>query len=88
MIGGEIMDRNDQMENRDRREEEVIAASVDFTAPEILYQELIQRIRSYHPSADISMIEKAYHLANNAHKVNYVNPESLILFILSVSLIY
>jgi GTP pyrophosphokinase len=43
-------------------------APADFTAPEILYQELIDKIRSYHPSADISMIEKAYHLANNAHK--------------------
>lgn len=45
-----------------------INAPADFTAPEILYQELIDKIRSYHPSTDISMIEKAYHLANNAHK--------------------
>ncbi|MGB4658345.1 MAG: bifunctional (p)ppGpp synthetase/guanosine-3',5'-bis(diphosphate) 3'-pyrophosphohydrolase [Mobilitalea sp.] len=40
----------------------------DFTAPEILYDELIQKIRSYHPSADISMIEKAYKLADGAHQ--------------------
>ncbi len=43
-------------------------APADFTAPETLYQELIDKIRSYHPSADISMVEKAYHLADDAHK--------------------
>lgn len=40
----------------------------DFTTPEKLYQQLITKIRSYHPSADMSMIEKAYVLANDAHK--------------------
>ena len=45
-----------------------ITMPADFTAPEILYQRLIDNVRSYHPSADITMIEKAYHLANNAHK--------------------
>lgn len=40
----------------------------DFTAPEILYKELIDKIRSYHPSADITLVEKAYQIANNAHK--------------------
>lgn len=43
-------------------------APADFTAPETLYRELIDKIRSYHPSADISMVEKAYHLADDAHK--------------------
>ena len=47
---------------------DIINAPADFTAPEILYQELIDKVRSYHPSTDISMIEKAYNLANNAHK--------------------
>ena len=40
----------------------------DFTEPEQLYQELIKRVRKYHPSDDISVIEKAYNLAMNAHK--------------------
>ncbi len=40
----------------------------DFTAPEILYKELIDKIRSYHPSADITLVEKAYRIANDAHK--------------------
>lgn len=45
-----------------------ITAPADFTSPDVLYNKLIDTIRGYHPSADISMIEKAYHLANNAHK--------------------
>lgn len=45
-----------------------ITAPADFTEPEILYKKLISTIQGYHPSADISMIEKAYNLAYNAHK--------------------
>ncbi len=37
-------------------------------SPEELYQELISRVRKYHPSDDISLIEKAYNLASMAHK--------------------
>ena len=40
----------------------------DFTSPEELYQELIKSIRKYHPSDDISLIEKAYTIAYEAHK--------------------
>ncbi|MFR8547351.1 MAG: RelA/SpoT family protein [Lachnospiraceae bacterium] len=40
----------------------------DFTSPDILYQELIDGVRKYHPSDDISMIEKAYRIAYDAHK--------------------
>ena len=40
----------------------------DFTSPEELYQELITSVRKYHPSADISMIQKAYEVAREAHK--------------------
>lgn len=40
----------------------------DFTSPEVLYQELINSVRKYHPSTDISMIDKAFQIANNAHK--------------------
>ena len=36
-----------------------IEAPADFTSPEVLYNELIAAIRKYHPSDDISMIEKA-----------------------------
>jgi GTP pyrophosphokinase len=40
----------------------------DFTSPEELYQELIKSVRKYHPSADISLIQKAYEVAREAHK--------------------
>ena len=33
----------------------------DFTSPEELYGELIASVKKYHPSDDISLIEKAYH---------------------------
>lgn len=40
----------------------------EFLSPEELYQDLIARVRKYHPSDDISMIEKAYGVAYEAHK--------------------
>ncbi len=40
----------------------------EFMSPEELYQDLINRVRKYHPSDDFSMIEKAYQIANTAHK--------------------
>lgn len=42
--------------------------ALKFKDPEDLYQELISRVRKYHPSTDISMIEKAYKTAREAHK--------------------
>lgn len=40
----------------------------EFRSPEKLYQDLVERVRLYHPSDDISMIEKAYKVAYDAHK--------------------
>ena len=40
----------------------------DFTSPEVLYDELIASIKKYHPSTDITMIQKAYETAREAHK--------------------
>ena len=39
----------------------------DFTDPQILYDKLIAMIKRYHPSGDISQIEKAYKIAYKAH---------------------
>ncbi len=47
--------------------DETVKAMQDFTSPDVLYQELIRSVRKYHPSADISMIEKAYRIASAAH---------------------
>ncbi|MCD7836643.1 MAG: bifunctional (p)ppGpp synthetase/guanosine-3',5'-bis(diphosphate) 3'-pyrophosphohydrolase [Lachnospiraceae bacterium] len=48
--------------------DEPISKSEDFVEPEKLYNDLINHVRKYHPSDDISMIEKAYTVACEAHK--------------------
>ena len=49
-------------------QEKEIKRMADFTSPEVLYKELIASVKKYHPSADISMIEKAYTIARDAHE--------------------
>lgn len=39
----------------------------EFLEPEELYLDLISRVRKYHPSDDITLIEKAYEVAGTAH---------------------
>lgn len=52
----------------DTGELETSAIPEDFTAPEVLYEKLIKMIKRYHPSDDITLIEKAYRIADQAHK--------------------
>ncbi len=40
----------------------------EFQSPDDLYEGLIRRVHKYHPSDDISMIDKAYGIACQAHK--------------------
>ncbi len=57
-------------------------------SPEQLYQELISRVKKYHPSDDISLIEKAYTLAYMAHKYQLrKSGEPYIIHPLSVAII-
>lgn len=49
-------------------EESKISELKEFMAPEDLYQVLIRHVKKYHPSDDISVIEKAYKVASEAHK--------------------
>ena len=51
-----------------KRADAAVKSMHDFTAPEELYEELIKSVRKYHPSTDISMIQKAYEIASDAHK--------------------
>lgn len=44
-----------------------VKAPGDYEEPDRLYDMLIARIRRYHPSTDVSLIEKAYRLASEAH---------------------
>jgi len=39
----------------------------DFQDPEALFGTLVARIRRYRPNTDLSLIEKAYHVAKEAH---------------------
>ena len=45
-----------------------VKAPEDYQDPEQLYHVLIERVRKYHPSADITMIEKAYRIGKEAHR--------------------
>ena len=45
-----------------------IKPTKEFVSPESLYEELVASVRRYHPSTDISLIEKAYRIADEAHK--------------------
>ncbi len=51
-----------------KRTEKTISKPEDFTNPEALYEQLIRTIQAYHPSTDISMIEKASRIARDAHQ--------------------
>ena len=50
-----------------KRADAAVKTMHDFTSPEVLYKELINSVLKYHPSTDISMIEKAYKVASEAH---------------------
>jgi len=45
-----------------------VMAPEDYQDPKVLYDNLIQRVRKYHPSDDISLIEKAFDIAYRAHE--------------------
>ncbi len=61
MAGGITPEHMERLDNE-------LEAPASFTSPEVLYQDLIKSIRKYHPSDDISMVEKAYRIAYDAHK--------------------
>ena len=51
-----------------KRADAAVKTMHDFTSPEVLYKELINSVLKYHPSTDLSMIEKAYKVASEAHE--------------------
>ena len=48
--------------------EKSVDTPADFTSPEVLYEDLIEKVKLYHPSSDISDIERAYKVAKKAHE--------------------
>lgn len=49
-------------------EEKSLSTPADFTNPAVLYEKLVDTIYGYRPGTDISMIEKAYHMAERLHE--------------------
>lgn len=71
-VGGDVMadvstQELEQMEKEFQKMEDNIRATQDFEEPGKLYSDLIDSVHRYHPSTDISMIEKAYRIADEAH---------------------
>lgn len=58
----------EELENEVVSKDDNIKTMQEFVSPESLYQELIASVKKYHPSTDISLIEKAYKTADTAHK--------------------
>ena len=68
-----------------KRADAAVKTMHDFTSPEVLYKELINSVLKYHPSTDISMIEKAHiRLQVKLMKDRRESLESHISFILCV----
>ena len=61
-------DKQEKLKNEIAAVDAGVKSMEDFTSPEQLYQELISSVRKYHPSDDLTLIEKAYKVAYEAHK--------------------
>ena len=74
--------------NYERRVDLGIENFEDFTDPDDLYRELIKRVKRYHPSDDVTVIEQAYKMALQAHqKQKRKSGEPYIIHPLSVAII-
>lgn len=58
----------EEMEKKVISQNTKLKSMEEFVSPENLYEELIASVQKYHPSTDISLIEKAYQVANNSHQ--------------------
>jgi relA/spoT family protein len=67
-ITTEELEELEELENEVVSKDDNIKTMQEFVSPESLYQELIASVKKYHPSTDISLIEKAYKTADTAHK--------------------
>ena len=63
----EYLSSDENLKKKIESSEQELSAPAEFTPPAELYAQLVQIIREYHPSADITIIEKAYEVAKKAH---------------------
>ena len=68
LSGKEVINMSDEKQMSQGMLKKELSKPSDFTPPEELYQKLIDTIKKYHPSSDISLVEKAYAIADKAHK--------------------
>ena len=59
---------SEELERKVREEDDTKKLIKEFERPEQLYEALIASVHKYHPSTDISLIEKAYKIAKEAHE--------------------
>lgn len=57
----------EKMADKFRSDTSGIRGTKDFTSPSELFEELKSEIKKYHPSADTSLVDKAYRVAYDAH---------------------
>ena len=50
--------------------EKSVDTPADFTSPEELYNDFIEKVKMYHPSSDLSDIERAYKVAKRLMKAS------------------
>ena len=67
-MSGKCGETLDTIKQKMKRTEREISKPQDFTDPQELFNRLMTTVKEYHPSTDLSMIEDAYKLAENAHK--------------------
>jgi GTP pyrophosphokinase len=63
-----LQEKDEQLKREIAGVDATLKATKDFSSPEELYSDLIFCLGKYHPSDDISMIEKAYTIASEAHE--------------------
>jgi len=62
------MEELEQIEKEYHSGPGAVSATKEFLQPEELFENLVASIKKYHPSADLTMIEKAYKIAYQAHE--------------------
>ena len=66
---GEIStEKLEELEKKVTPQNDSLKKMKEFVSPESLYRELIASVKKYHPSTDISLIEKAYQVASDSHR--------------------
>ena len=64
----DYMSSNESIKKKMMASEKELDSFAEFTPKEELFDKLVKTIYEYHPSTDISLIRKAYELADSCHE--------------------